>query len=80
MKGVEDYFKGLADIDRLRIINLLLQGEAVAVTFGMCWQFTIECLPAPNVSRAVRAGRGSARRLPRLSTAWSKVTERNTRD
>jgi ArsR family transcriptional regulator, arsenate/arsenite/antimonite-responsive transcriptional repressor len=27
MKGVEDYFKGLADINRLRIINLLLQGE-----------------------------------------------------
>jgi len=27
MNGVEDYFKGLADINRLRIINLLLQGE-----------------------------------------------------
>lgn len=27
MRGVEDYFKGLADINRLRIINLLLQGE-----------------------------------------------------
>ena len=27
MKGVEDYFKGLADINRLRIINLLLHGE-----------------------------------------------------
>ena len=27
MKGVEEYFKGLADINRLRIINLLLQGE-----------------------------------------------------
>jgi len=27
MKGVEDYFKGLADINRLRIINLLLNGE-----------------------------------------------------
>jgi ArsR family transcriptional regulator len=27
MKGIEDYFKGLADINRLRIINLLLQGE-----------------------------------------------------
>src|SRR4029077_3418393 len=27
MKGVEDYFKGLADINRLRIINLLLRGE-----------------------------------------------------
>ena len=27
MKGFEDYFKGLADINRLRIINLLLQGE-----------------------------------------------------
>src|SRR6266851_3366741 len=27
MKGVEDYFKGLADINRLRIINLLLEGE-----------------------------------------------------
>jgi ArsR family transcriptional regulator len=27
MKGLEDYFKGLADINRLRIINLLLQGE-----------------------------------------------------
>jgi ArsR family transcriptional regulator len=27
MNGVEEYFKGLADINRLRIINLLLQGE-----------------------------------------------------
>jgi len=27
MKGLEEYFKGLADINRLRIINLLLQGE-----------------------------------------------------
>ncbi len=27
MKHVEDYFKGLADINRLRIINLLLRGE-----------------------------------------------------
>jgi ArsR family transcriptional regulator len=27
MRGVEDYFKGLADINRLRIMNLLLAGE-----------------------------------------------------
>lgn len=27
MMDVEDYFKGLADINRLRIVNLLLQGE-----------------------------------------------------
>ena len=27
MATVEDYFKGLADINRLRIINLLLNGE-----------------------------------------------------
>jgi ArsR family transcriptional regulator len=27
VKGIEDYFKGLADINRLRIINLLLHGE-----------------------------------------------------
>lgn len=27
MRSVEDYFKGLADINRLRIINLLLRGE-----------------------------------------------------
>jgi ArsR family transcriptional regulator len=27
MKGLEEYFKGLADINRLRIINLLLHGE-----------------------------------------------------
>ena len=27
MKNVEEYFKGLADINRLRIINLLLNGE-----------------------------------------------------
>src|SRR5215472_9668185 len=27
MSGVEDYFKGLADINRLRIMNLLLSGE-----------------------------------------------------
>ena len=27
MKIVEEYFKGLADINRLRIINLLLNGE-----------------------------------------------------
>ena len=27
MNTVEDYFKGLADVNRLRIINLLLNGE-----------------------------------------------------
>ncbi len=27
MRTVEDYFKGLADVNRLRIINLLLRGE-----------------------------------------------------
>jgi len=27
MTSIEDYFKGLADINRLRIINLLLRGE-----------------------------------------------------
>lgn len=27
MKGLEDYFKGLSDVTRLRIMNLLLQGE-----------------------------------------------------
>ncbi len=27
MRTVEDYFKGLADLNRLRIINLLLKGE-----------------------------------------------------
>lgn len=27
MRTVEDYFKGLADVNRLRIINLLLNGE-----------------------------------------------------
>jgi len=27
MRGVEEYFKGLADISRLRIMNLLLTGE-----------------------------------------------------
>lgn len=27
MKSIEDYFKGLSDINRLRIVNLLLQGE-----------------------------------------------------
>ena len=27
MRTVEDYFKGLADINRLRIMNLLLNGE-----------------------------------------------------
>ena len=27
MRGIEEYFKGLADISRLRIMNLLLTGE-----------------------------------------------------
>ena len=46
MKGVEDYFKGLADITRLRIINLLLEGELC----GCDIQYVIES-PQSNVSR-----------------------------
>ena len=46
MKGVEDYFKGLADINRLRIINLLIQGELC----GCDIQYVIDS-PQSNVSR-----------------------------
>lgn len=46
MSAVEDYFKGLADINRLRIINLLLQGELC----GCDIQFVIGSSQS-NVSR-----------------------------
>jgi ArsR family transcriptional regulator len=46
MTTVEDYFKGLADINRLRIINLLLNGELC----GCDIQYVIDS-PQSNVSR-----------------------------
>lgn len=46
MKVVEGYFKGLADINRLRIINLLLQGELC----GCDIQYVIDSSQS-NVSR-----------------------------
>lgn len=46
MNKIEDYFKGLADINRLRIINLLLNGELC----GCDIQYVIRASQS-NVSR-----------------------------
>jgi ArsR family transcriptional regulator len=46
MRELEDYFKALADINRLRITNLLLHGELCVCDI----QRVLE-LPQPNVSR-----------------------------
>ena len=46
MMGVEEYFKGLADINRLRIMNLLLTGELC----GCDIQYVLEASQS-NVSR-----------------------------
>jgi ArsR family transcriptional regulator, arsenate/arsenite/antimonite-responsive transcriptional repressor len=46
MKNVESYFKGLSDINRLRIINLLLNGELC----GCDIQYVISASQS-NVSR-----------------------------
>lgn len=46
MKGLEEYFKGLADINRLRIINLLLNGELC----GCDLQYVIDASQS-NISR-----------------------------
>lgn len=46
MGNIETYFKGLADLTRLRIINLLLSGELC----GCDIQYVIEA-PQSNVSR-----------------------------
>lgn len=46
MNELEKYFKGLADINRLRILNLLLRGELC----GCDIQYVLET-SQPNVSR-----------------------------
>ena len=46
MTDLEKYFKGLADINRLRILNLLTRGELC----GCDIQYVLES-PQPNVSR-----------------------------
>ncbi|HLJ87706.1 MAG TPA: metalloregulator ArsR/SmtB family transcription factor [Candidatus Angelobacter sp.] len=46
MQTIEDYFKGLADINRLRIMNLLLNGELC----GCDIQYVLEASQS-NVSR-----------------------------
>lgn len=46
MQKIESYFKGLADTNRLRIINLLLQGELC----GCDIQYVIRA-SQPNISR-----------------------------
>ncbi len=46
MQTLTDYFKGLADINRLRILNLLLHGELC----GCDIQYVMET-SQPNVSR-----------------------------
>jgi ArsR family transcriptional regulator, arsenate/arsenite/antimonite-responsive transcriptional repressor len=46
MNELEKYFKGLADINRLRILNLLLRGELC----GCDIQYVLEA-SQPNVSR-----------------------------
>jgi ArsR family transcriptional regulator len=46
MKELEQYFKALADVNRLRILNLLLHGELCVCDI----QFVLEA-SQPNVSR-----------------------------
>ena len=46
MSELEKYFKGLADVNRLRILNLLMRGELC----GCDIQYVIEA-SQPNVSR-----------------------------
>ncbi len=46
MRNLEDYFKGLSDVTRLRIMNLLLQGELC-----VCDIQRIVDAPQPTISR-----------------------------
>ncbi len=46
MRNLEDYFKGLSDVTRLRIMNLLLQGELCVCDI----QRTVDA-PQPTISR-----------------------------
>lgn len=46
MKELEQYFKALSDVNRLRILNLLLHGELCVCDI----QYVLEC-SQPNVSR-----------------------------
>ncbi len=46
MRKLEDYFKGLSDVTRLRIMNLLLQGELC-----VCDIQRIVDSPQPTISR-----------------------------
>lgn len=55
MNELEKYFKGLADINRLRILNLLLRGELC----GCDIQYVLET-SQPNVSRHLQYLKNSA--------------------
>lgn len=55
MNELEKYFKGLADINRLRILNLLLRGELC----GCDIQYVLDT-SQPNVSRHLQYLKNSA--------------------
>lgn len=46
MQQLETYFKGLADVNRLRMVNLLLYGELCGCDIRLVLE-----IPQPNVSR-----------------------------
>lgn len=60
MTDLEKYFKGLADINRLRILNLLMRGELC----GCDIQYVLES-SQPNVSRHLQYLRNSGLVLDR---------------
>lgn len=60
MNGLERYFKGLADINRLRILNLLMRGELC----GCDIQYVLESTQ-PNVSRHLQYLKNSGLALDR---------------
>lgn len=60
MTDLERYFKGLADVNRLRILNLLMRGELC----GCDIQYVLEA-SQPNVSRHLQYLRNSGLVLDR---------------
>ena len=60
MSDLERYFKGLADVNRLRILNLLMRGELC----GCDIQYVLET-SQPNVSRHLQYLRNSGLVLDR---------------
>ena len=78
MNEVERYFKGLADNNRLRIINLLMHGELC----GCDIQYVLEA-SQPNVSRHLTSKTPVWLRIEETDTGsitdWRRQTRRNTR-